>query len=83
MLLLHDFGEDVAFAEDFDFLAIDFDFGSAVLAEEDFIADDHAHCRAVAAFEQPTGTATVEPIVPLPDDKSGAPAPNDRHPRNS
>lgn len=34
-------------------------------------------------FEQPTGTATVEPIVPLPDDKSGAPAPNDRHPRNS
>ena len=55
MLLLHDFGEDVTFAEDFDFLTIDFDFGSAVLAEEDFIADDDTDGRAIAAFEQPTG----------------------------
>jgi hypothetical protein len=34
-------------------------------------------------FEQPTGTATVGPIVPLQDGKSDAPAPDDQHPRNS
>jgi len=34
-------------------------------------------------FEQPTGTATVEPIVPLQDAKGDAPSPNDQHPRNS
>jgi hypothetical protein len=34
-------------------------------------------------FEQPIGTATVEPIVPLPDNKSEAPASSDQHPRNT
>ena len=34
-------------------------------------------------FEQPTGTATVEPIVPLQDAKGDAPSPKDQHPRNS
>ena len=34
-------------------------------------------------FKQETGTATVEPIVPLPADKSEAPASSDQHPRNS
>jgi hypothetical protein len=34
-------------------------------------------------FEQRTGTATVGPIVPLPEEKSGAPASSDSHPRNS
>jgi Sel1 repeat-containing protein len=34
-------------------------------------------------FEQPIGTATVEPIVPLPDEKAGTPGSNDSHPRNT
>jgi len=34
-------------------------------------------------FKQPIGTATVEPIMPMPDDKGEAPAPNDQHPRNT
>ena len=34
-------------------------------------------------FEQPTGTATIEPIVPLPNEKSEAPATDDQHPRNT
>lgn len=33
-------------------------------------------------FKQPIGTATVEPIVPLPGDKTDVPASNDQHPRN-
>ena len=34
-------------------------------------------------FEQPIGTATVESIVPLPDEKVGAPTSSDQHPRNT
>jgi len=34
-------------------------------------------------FEQPIGTATVEPIVPLPNEKAGASDSNDSHPRNT
>lgn len=33
-------------------------------------------------FAQPIGTATVEPIVPMPNDRNDAPASNDSHPRN-
>jgi hypothetical protein len=33
-------------------------------------------------FKQETGTATVGPIVPMPDAKGDAPASNDQHPRN-
>ena len=34
-------------------------------------------------FKQPIGTATVEPIMSMPDSKGEAPAPDDQHPRNS
>jgi hypothetical protein len=34
-------------------------------------------------FEQPIGTATVEPIVPMPNEKNDAPASSDQHPRNT
>ena len=34
-------------------------------------------------FEQPIGTATVEPIVPMPNEKNEAPASSDQHPRNT
>ncbi|HEX5124480.1 MAG TPA: sel1 repeat family protein, partial [Rhodanobacteraceae bacterium] len=34
-------------------------------------------------FEQPIGTATVEPIVPMPNGKSEAPSSDDQHPRNT
>ena len=33
-------------------------------------------------FEQPVGTAIVEPIVPMPNEKTDAPSSNDQHPRN-
>ena len=33
-------------------------------------------------FKQATGTATVGPIVPMPGEKTDAPASNDQHPRN-
>jgi len=49
--------EDVAFAKDLDFDAFNFDVRSAVLAEEDFVADSERHLSPVAAFQQPAGAS--------------------------
>jgi hypothetical protein len=50
--------EDVAFAEDLNFDAFDFDVRSAVLAEEDFIADGQGHLSPLAAFQQTSGAGS-------------------------
>jgi hypothetical protein len=49
------FGEDVAFAEDFDVVAADFDVGAAVFAVDDFVADGDGELAPLAAVEQLAG----------------------------
>src|SRR5262245_59903458 len=51
-LLADNLREDVALAEDLVYIAVDFDFGAAVLAEDYFVADFDRKLAAVARVEE-------------------------------
>ena len=53
--LADDLRQNVALAEDLVLFAVDFDFGAAVLAVDDFVADFDRELAAVAAIEQLAG----------------------------
>jgi hypothetical protein len=53
--LLHDLGQNIAFAKDLQILPLNLDVGPAVFAEQDFVADIDRDSRTFAAVENPAG----------------------------
>src|SRR5690349_16173857 len=50
--LADDLRENVAFAHDLEFFAVDFDFRAAVLAEDHFVTDFHGELAAAARIQK-------------------------------
>ena len=51
-LRLTELRQDIALAKDLDFDTIDFDFSSAVFAEQNFVTNSDADCASFATFKQ-------------------------------
>ena len=58
-LLADDLRENVRLAEDLVLFAVDFNFGAAVLAVDDFVADFDRELTAVARIEQLAGPVAM------------------------